>query len=738
MLNKNKIEWIRVWERYRESSSGSKKIWKYRILGVLDRFESAIFHSQFNDLGDFELILPYDLNILSMFSLTDGGIDRWNDGFAISIYLEPIGIDDLYCLDEVAVTTDENGTRRIVCRGVGGLGLMRDQLLGEYVTEGDKLVAITNPIIRGENINASDYFNGKIVAVGAYGLACISEDDGNTWSHLTSLESIASGKTLSAVKWYDASTCYVGGFNVFAKSTDGGYTWERLIISTAPSDMWIWCFAQDNARHIAGGTGDGGRPLIISDLVGTEDSYEVYFPSDTSGSDIDTSLITAMCFKVASNFRAYIILGGGNGKLFVNSEANSFKVFKQIYDTQQSISCIYTLESQTMAFCGKKVVKLSDDGEFQKIINIPSTKLFLRDVAYANGKYIAVGSNSEIWASSDVAETWTKVDYGSYIQETWTTVLYANSKFVVLGWYGDGMQSDNGSTWNRIGITGFNTPFLQNGEAINFIFYLSMAGNNHHTYIRQRLYADTSDNYERRGYRMILDKDDWTTGATVIPSDSYILDMNTNVLDIILSYAQSYKCGFTIKMNQAPFVEITLRDKKQNTNVYLTENMNSVSEQTLTFDLKSICDVCLALGQNDVDKDGNIIQGIRRTGVDNKSTISPINIQTLDKNYPRIKAYQDDYKRTLTFSTQDKDSLYSLLSENAKNQKYSLAPIQYISGKINLKSQSQSNWPFQKKVGLGDVCNIVAYGRVVPVMITGLTYVQDTSGFTIDAEYEGV
>ena len=751
MLSKNKIEWIRVWKRIRvtDSSSASdvKQTWSYSIVGVLDRFESAIFHSQFSDMGDFELVLPYDESILGMFSLTDTTIGDWGLDKAQSIYLEPVGIEDLFCLDHVKITTDENGVKRIVCTGVGGLGLMRNQVLADYQTTDGKATAFVNPTIDGMDINAIATDGTNVIAVGQYGLACISSDDGETWTHISNLEALCANETyfssrptLSAV-----SKCgnywYVGGSSrAFFYSSDA-VTWNVIRPSGMASDTWIHSIGSvyieeepQNGIWAVGSASGAGVALGGNDLYPSD--FEVIRLVDDQGASLKTALSAyATRNDDVSMLKLGIFVGTNDGNLYRQTASEQGKAtFTKITSFSSSVTDIKGYGGHILVSAYNYMTEIDANGNVVQNVTLPSGSA-IASLGYANGRWVGVGYNG-MWTSTDIA-TWTEVDYGRYSTDDWNGVVYGRNRFVVVGNDGKGMYSDNGTQWSVLGNTGFNTPFLQNGEAINFIFYLMIVGNGHGRYVDLRDYYDSSYNSNRRGYIARIDKSEWTEGGTILDSSEYVMDVNLSLVDEVLSYARKYKCGFVVSMNSTPFPEITVRDKKNNTGVYLTENMNSVSEQELDFDLEGIGDCTVAVGQNDVNSAGNQLTGVNLIGTFEDSV--PLYSSARSRNYPRIKAYSSEYKRNLTDNKLDKNELYLQLSGDAKNHReYSFNPIQYVSGKINLKSQSQSNWPFRKKVGVGDVCNIVAYGRTVQVMITGLTYVQDSSGFTIDAEYEGV
>ena len=73
-----------------------------------------------------------------------------------------------------------------------------------------------------------------------------------------------------------------------------------------------------------------------------------------------------------------------------------------------------------------------------------------QDIAYGNGKYVAVGYNGYVTTSTD-GKTWTtpkQVGTGY-----WNTIAYGNGKFVMIGGYSVSSSAD-GITWSTIQYIG--------------------------------------------------------------------------------------------------------------------------------------------------------------------------------------------------------------------------------------------------------------------------------------------
>ncbi|GAB4030467.1 T9SS type A sorting domain-containing protein [Spirosoma jeollabukense] len=100
----------------------------------------------------------------------------------------------------------------------------------------------------------------------------------------------------------------------------------------------------------------------------------------------------------------------------------------------------------------------------------------LEDVAYGNGKYVAVGgypSNAKLTSTDGI--TWTSQLPGYGMDYTMYDITYGNGQFVAVGYYGVILTSPNGSTWTKrdigildtmLGVVYANNQFITVGTSI--------------------------------------------------------------------------------------------------------------------------------------------------------------------------------------------------------------------------------------------------------------------------------
>lgn len=743
MLNKNRIEWIRVWGRtivpWPESAGGRDygTRWQYSILGVLDVFESAIFNDEFSDMGDFELVLPYKESTLEMFRLSSDLIENSWEKEHFEPFLEVVGIDNIWCIDKFQIVTDENGAVRIVITGTGGLGLTRNQIFAQaFETENgnnEVVYSITNQTVKGNDVQALTYDAGSVyacgsrstvgktvggddldwtvvrltgsslldnmtwygiayhlgtvVAVGASGAVAVLDQRLSTWQTVT----VGDGYFLRGVDWGNGKWVCVGGNYTYY--SEDALTWTRCgrVLPSASGEFYHVKWGNDKFVAVAG---NDGVPCYSTDGVNWNNV-------------IDTGEGGTV------GFRAYGLFYGDGKFMAVGSNAK---------------------------------IAYSATGKMWTTLDFSISNGTLYDVGYANGTWVAVGrvydstisggralilysTNGTTWQKATIPDT--KLDLNA--------VVYGSNQFVALGDDGQGFTSADGISWTKLDYTGFNAPFEMGNRVLPLLDWILQEG-------QQGEYTRMTDTVlPDLGYEVVLDTADATSGNTVLSNDALVFAVQDNIYSTLIDYAQKYDCGFRFTfVEHATYgwiPQITIRDRKKNTNVMLTVNTGVVSEQTLEFDVSNICDYLFVKGQNKVDGSGVEIQGIYEVAQNRYG--DPITADSpkplLHYNAMRNRMYESDFKRTLTNADTDRKRLRSTLQNLGLGEyKYTNVPLISVSGKLNLTRQNAYNWPFQKKVGLGDVANIYAYGLTIPIMITGMTYAQDTSGFTIDAVYKEV
>lgn len=112
----------------------------------------------------------------------------------------------------------------------------------------------------------------------------------------------------------------------------------------------------------------------------------------------------------------------------------------------------YFIHTLTAALLLLKIFTANGQTKWVHQYLTPQQQLF--DVAYGAGKYMAVGANSKIYASTD-SETWEvrQTELNEY--GTLASIIYANNQFVAVGGPGVIVTSPDGKYWtNRVSGTG--------------------------------------------------------------------------------------------------------------------------------------------------------------------------------------------------------------------------------------------------------------------------------------------
>jgi photosystem II stability/assembly factor-like uncharacterized protein len=91
-------------------------------------------------------------------------------------------------------------------------------------------------------------------------------------------------------------------------------------------------------------------------------------------------------------------------------------------------------------------IDVSADGLKWKRIKIKDYNNTIREIVYADDKFIGVGTNGEIWYSKDGAN-WTKAE--STVNKALTDICWTGNKFIAAGKEGTIISSDDGVEWQQ-------------------------------------------------------------------------------------------------------------------------------------------------------------------------------------------------------------------------------------------------------------------------------------------------
>ena len=279
----------------------------------------------------------------------------------------------------------------------------------------------------GSFFNTVTYSNNVFVAVGGGDPATPAfiyhSADGISWTKSTYDIVPTNGATFNAISYLNNKFIAIGGGGssapAFIYHSADGISWTKATYDVAPANTSAFndLTFYDN-KFVAVGCGGSYDPVVVYDSVDGD-----------SWTKATNDLISISYFNFTD-------ISFGNGKFVaVGVDVTSYPY---IYYSSDGITWIKATD-----YGGNTLVKFSS---FNAVI-------------YANNKFVAIGSTSEIYNSPD-GVTWTKVtDFGGNNPSgSFDSIVYGGAKFVVAGSGGKIYNSDNGSTWTKVTDFGGNTP----------------------------------------------------------------------------------------------------------------------------------------------------------------------------------------------------------------------------------------------------------------------------------------
>jgi hypothetical protein len=285
-----------------------------------------------------------------------------------------------------------------------------------------------------------DFVNGMFVAVGkkvlnnAYVGVIWTSSNGLAWSEKTSGVSEALFGTA-----YGNGMYMIGGYWGTVLTSPDGTTWNRRNSDTSSNLNDI---AYGNGTFVAVGGSLGGpdgasrHPAVFRSVdvvtwlpvtVGVDEPlYGVVY----TGSETSAGMFVAV---------------GGYGSVLTSYDGASWISYR----TNGSFLALARHETTLVGVGAGGVMRSVDFLNWVKIN--PGTGRSLYDVAWGEGKFVAVGESGTIVTSTDDGQTWSQASSGS--TDSLRGVAYGNGIFVAVGVSGEVLTSPDAQAWTQQGLS---------------------------------------------------------------------------------------------------------------------------------------------------------------------------------------------------------------------------------------------------------------------------------------------
>lgn len=230
----------------------------------------------------------------------------------------------------------------------------------------------------------------RIVAVGDYGIALLSDDNGK---HFRQAGKMPVSSTLTAVHFVDANNGWaVGHWGAIVHTTDGGETWSIQRLDTQ-EDRPLFAVHFFNAEE---GVAVGLWSLVLRTNDGGKTWDTVNLPAPPEGGKADRNL--------------FATFASAKGSLFVAAERGA-------------------------------VLRSDDKGQTWQYLNTGYKGSFWTGVALHDGTLLVAGLRGSLYRSTDDGKSWQAVDSGS--KSSLTELIEVGTHVVGVGLDGVEVESAN-------------------------------------------------------------------------------------------------------------------------------------------------------------------------------------------------------------------------------------------------------------------------------------------------------
>jgi hypothetical protein len=238
----------------------------------------------------------------------------------------------------------------------------------------------------------------------------------------------------------------------------------------------------------SGGSNSTGIRGIVAAKIGQQYKYVAVGVNNTDGkiaSSEDLATWTAVPLSTGQSFPEFTSVAFGNnyfvavgGTVMKKRSATATGTTWEDgpgntdpFTGQNTINCVIFAEGKFVAVgTNGKVAYISTNDNSWTPVN-SGLNVNIKSIAYGNGTYVVVGNNGKIAYSTNLQSGFTSVTNSTFNSTQINSVAYGDGLFVAVGNDGKIARSINGETWVLITTNAFNKASGGGKENINAITY---------------------------------------------------------------------------------------------------------------------------------------------------------------------------------------------------------------------------------------------------------------------------
>ena len=256
-------------------------------------------------------------------------------------------------------------------------------------SQGSWSAAPVNPENGGNRLNSVTFGNGMFVAVGNNG-TILNSADGDAW---TKQENAEGNIELNNVEYLNNTFLVLGEKKVLKSTTGANGSWAT-VDTGANGNLQAATFLSSSNKYVI--VGDSGTFMTSTNLTAwtQSDAYS------SNGQAVEANILDVSSGNAFGPGDALMAVGQG-GKLFLSEEADSWQEFHNIGSNVVGI----TFANYYFVAVGPAgdIFSARDNPSNWQPVNSGSNK-DLNYITHVNGKFIAVGNQSEIVINTDRIE----------------------------------------------------------------------------------------------------------------------------------------------------------------------------------------------------------------------------------------------------------------------------------------------------------------------------------------------